>query len=135
MDNTWGKSIIKISNDCMKQKNQLKFLLPTLRKRERYISFQVISEEPIIYSDLEAAIWNTLLDFFGEFGISKMDMWLIKNLWDAENQIGVIKCNNKSVSQVIAGLGLISRLGDTRVILKMLKVSGTIEGLKLSSVS
>ena len=115
----------------MKQKERLKILLPTLREKERYISFQVISEEPITYSDLESAIWNQLLDFYGEYGISKTSMWLVKNLWDGKNQVGVIRCNNKSVPQVIAGLGLISRLGDIRVILNVLKVSGTLKGLSL----
>ncbi len=114
----------------MKQKRP-KILLPTLREKDRYIKFQVISEEPIFYPDLEQAIWNTFLDFFGEFGVSKTNLWIIKNLYDEEKQIGVIKCNNKSVQQVLAGLGLISRLGDNRVIFKILKVSGTIKGLKL----
>jgi len=114
----------------MKQKKP-KILLPTLREKDRYIKIQVISEEPISYPDLEQAIWNTFLDFFGEFGVSKTNLWIIKNLYDEEKQIGVIKCNNKSVQQVLAGLGLISRLGDNRVIFKILKVSGTIKGLKL----
>lgn len=115
----------------MKEKKQPKILLSSLREKDRYIKFQVISEEPISYSDLEQAIWNQFLDTFGEFGVSKTNMWLMKNLYNPESQIGVIRCNNKSVSQVIAGLGLISRLGDNRVIFKILKVSGTIKGLKL----
>jgi ribonuclease P/MRP protein subunit POP5 len=115
----------------MKREEKLKILLPTLRKRDRYVSFQVISEEPIVYSDLEDAVWNVYLDFYGEAGVSKFSMWLVKSLYDEQKQIGVIRCNNKSVSQVIAGLGLISRLGDSRVIFKILKVSGTIRGLKL----
>jgi ribonuclease P/MRP protein subunit POP5 len=115
----------------MKQQYKLKFLLPTLREKDRYISFQVISEEPIVYEDLEQAIWNTMLDFSGELGVSKTSVWLIKNLYDSEKQVGVIRCNNKSVQQVIAGLGLISRLGDVRVTFKILKVSGTIRGLEI----
>lgn len=118
----------------MKQNERLKILSPTLRERERYISFKLISDEPITYSDLESAIWNQLLDFYGEYGVSKTSMWLIKNLWDEKNQSGVIRCNNKSVLQVIAGLGLIPRLGDTRIIFKILKVSGTLKGLKLDKV-
>lgn len=115
----------------MKQIKKLKILLPTLREKDRYISFKVISEEPITYSDLEDAIWNQLLDYYGEYGISKTSLWLMKNLWNEKDQIGVIRCNNKSVSQVTAGLGLISRLGDNRIIFKILKVSGTIKGLNL----
>ena len=113
----------------MKRK-KLKILLPTLREKVRYISFQVISEEPIIYEDLEQAILNTLIDFYGEYGFSKLSAWIVKNLYDQEKQVGIIRCNNKSVSQVIAGLGLISRLGETRVTIKILKVSGTIRGLR-----
>ncbi len=115
----------------MKQIEKLKILPPTLREKDRYIAFQVISDEPITYADLEAAIWNQLLDFYGEYGISRTSMWLIKNLYNDREQIGVIRCNNKSVSQVIAGLGLISRLGDIRIIFKILKVSGSIKGLRL----
>lgn len=117
----------------MEQQEKLKTLLPTLREKERYISFKVISEEPMNYADLESAIWGTALDFFGEHGISKTSLWIIKNLFNEKDQIGTIRCNNKSVSQVIACLGLISRLGDARVIFKILKVSGTIKGLKLKS--
>lgn len=115
----------------MKIQKQLKVILPTLRETGRYVAFQVISEEPIEYSDLEAAVWNTLLDFYGEFGISKMSLWLIKNLYDDQKQICIIRCNNRSVSKVVAGLGLISRIGDSRIIVKILKISGTIKGLKL----
>lgn len=110
---------------------RLKILPPSLLERNRYILFQVLSEEPIAYEDLEQAIWNQFLDTYGEFGVSKMSLWLIKNLYDSEKQIGVLKCNHLSVPQAIAGLGLIPRLGDTRVIFKILKVSGTIKSLKV----
>lgn len=108
---------------------KLKILPASLREKHRYIKFQVISQEPIAYSDLEAAIWNVALDFLGEHGIAQTGLWVIKNLYDETEQMGVIRCNNKSVQQVIASLALISRLGDTRIVIKILKVSGTIRGL------
>jgi ribonuclease P/MRP protein subunit POP5 len=111
--------------------DKLRILLPTLKERDRYISFQIISDEDVSYSDLESAVWDTMLDFFGESGVSKTSVWLIKNLYDEKKKTGAIKCNNKSVTQVIASLGLLSRLGDNRVLFKILKVSGTIKGLKL----
>lgn len=113
----------------MKARPRLKMSSPTLRERERYVYFKLISEEPVNYSDLEAAIWNTLLDFYGEAGISRMSMWLVKNLWDSPEQSGVIRCNNNSVPQLIAGLGLVPRLGESRIIFKILRISGTIRGL------
>lgn len=116
----------------MKQKEKLKILSPTLREKERYIAFKIISEEPIVYSDLEAGVWQTLLDFYGELGTSQMSMWLVKNLWDEKEQTGVIRCNNKSVQKVVAGLGLVTRLGESRIIFKILKISGTIKSLNIN---
>ncbi|MDI6825754.1 MAG: Rpp14/Pop5 family protein [Candidatus Aenigmarchaeota archaeon] len=114
------------------KKRQLKILLPTLREKKRYIAFQVISEEgeEFSYSDLESAIWSVLLDFLGEEGVSKTSVWLLKDCWDQKLQKGILRCNNKSVQKVIASLGLIDRLGDNRITFKILKISGTIKGVK-----
>ncbi len=115
----------------MIQRKKLKMSMPTLREKDRYISFEVISEEQIAFSDLESAIWNTAQDFFGEFGTAQTSLWIIRNLYDENKQIGVIRCNNISVDKVLTTLGLITRLGDVRVIFKILVVSGTIKGLGL----
>lgn len=106
----------------------LKVLPSTLREKTRYIAFQIISEEPIEYSDLESGIWNTLLDFLGEYGVSKTSVWLIKDKWDKDKQTGIIRCNHRSVQNIIVSLGLINRLGNNRINFKILKVSGTIKG-------
>ncbi len=111
---------------------KLKIVLPTLREKNRYTSFQVISEkgEEFTYSDLESAIWNVALDFLGEYGVSKTSIWLLKDCWDQKKQIGILRCNHKSVQAVIAALGLIDRLGDNRVTFKILKISGTIKSIR-----
>lgn len=109
---------------------KLKILKPTLRERNRYIAFQIISKEELIYSDLEAAVWNIMLDFLGENGVSKTSVWLLKDCWNPKEQIGILRCNHKSVQEVIASLGLINRLGDNRITFKILKISGTIKSIK-----
>jgi len=112
-----------------KGKTKMKILPPTQRKKHRYVKFEVLSAGSIVYSDLDAAIWNTALDFYGEFGVSGMDIWMVRNLYDGRNQIGVLRCEHDDVQAIIACLGLISRLGDTRISIKILKVSGTIKAL------
>ncbi|MEM5777391.1 MAG: Rpp14/Pop5 family protein [Candidatus Aenigmatarchaeota archaeon] len=107
---------------------KLKILPASLREKNRYILFKIISEEPIEYSDLESAIWNTMLDFLGEHGTSKTSVWIIKDRWDKNSQTCIIRCNHLSVPFLIATLGLINRLGDIRIAIKILKVSGTIKG-------
>lgn len=121
MDNTWGEIGMR-----------LKILPSSLRKRKRYVAFKVISEEPIIYSDLEAAILNSFLTLYGEAGVSKIEPKIIKDLWDKKQQITVIRCNHKEVPKTITALGAISRLGDSRATIKILKVSGTIKKIKAS---
>ncbi len=123
MDKTWSKG------GGMKK---LKILSPTLREKDRYISFKVISEkgEEFAYSDLESAIWNVTLDFLGEYGISKTSVWLLKDCWNQNKQQGILRCNHKSVQAVTATLGLIDRLGDNRVTFKILKISGSIKSIR-----
>ncbi|MEM5791108.1 MAG: Rpp14/Pop5 family protein, partial [Candidatus Aenigmatarchaeota archaeon] len=77
----------------MNAKKRLKTLIPTLRERERYIAFQIISEEPVNYLDLETNLWEIMLEFLGEYGLSKTSVWLLKNLYNQKNQTGVIRCN------------------------------------------
>jgi ribonuclease P/MRP protein subunit POP5 len=115
----------------MNERKKLKINMPTLREKERYIAFEVLSEEEITFSDLESAIWNTAQDFFGELGTAQTSLWIIRNLYNEQRQIGVIRCNNISVDKILTTLGLITRLGDIRVIFKILAVSGTIKGLSL----
>jgi ribonuclease P/MRP protein subunit POP5 len=102
--------------------------LPSLREKHRYILFRIISQEPIEYGDFEQAVWHTLLELYGESGVAKTSFWLMKNLYDWREQQGIIRCNHKSVSQILAALGLVSRLGDSRVVVKIMKVSGTLKG-------
>lgn len=111
---------------------RLKVLPLSLREKKRYIAFRVISEEPIIYSDLESAFWDVMLSLCGELGTSRTSAWLMKDLWREKEQIGVVRCNHLAVHTVLAALGLITRLGENRVNVKVLKVSGTIRSLRLN---
>lgn len=111
----------------IKRIKRLKILPPTLRERERYIRFKIVSEEKIVFSDLEQALTNYFLDYYGEFLFSQFSLKLIKNLWKEKKQDGVIKCNHLSVPWVIAGLGIIDRIGDQRIIFKIVKISGTLK--------
>ncbi len=111
----------------MNRIKRLKILPPTLRAKKRYIKFKILSEYEI--ADLEESIWNTFLDFYGENEVGKFGLNLIKNLWDNKKKVGVIRCNHLYLNKVLAGLGLIQRLGDNRINFKIIKISGTIRKL------
>ena len=105
-------------------------MMPSLREKKRYLKIKIFSTEKISYSDLESLIWNTFLEIYGEEGVSKLSLWIIKNLWREDEQTVVLRCSNKGVSKVIFGLGLMQRLGDARINVKILNVSGSIKKLK-----
>jgi len=106
-------------------------LPPSLRGRRRYIAFHVISEEQILLDDLNNTIWHTILNFLGEHGASKTDIWFAKDTYDEKKQMGLIRCSHTSVEQIRTSLALIERIGDTRVVVKVLGISGTINAAKM----
>ena len=102
----------------------------SLRRKKRYIAFQIISEKKILTNDIFNGIWHSLLNFLGEYGTAKAGVWLLKTLYDEDKQLGLIKCNHDSVEHVRTGLAMMQRIGDSRVIVKVLGVSGTIKAAK-----
>jgi ribonuclease P/MRP protein subunit POP5 len=108
-----------------------KILPPSLRDQKRYIIFEIISEAPVEYGNLVNAIWNSMLDYLGEAEAAEARMWLIQNLYDEKKQRGIIKCKHDYVEKMRAALSLIQIIGETRCIIKIDGVTGTIKSAKL----
>ncbi len=107
----------------------------SMRPIRRYIAYQVISQEKILYSDLTNALWHSILNFLGELGASEAEIWLVKNLYDDKKQAGILRCSHNYVEKIRAALSLIDRIGDIRVVIKVLGVSGTIRATKMKYFS
>ena len=105
-------------------------LPPTLRPKNRYLAYQVVSEKKIPFSDLINAMLHSVLNFLGELGTSQSNIWIIRNTWDEEKSMGLVRCNHTSIEQVRAALALVQRVGDTPVVIKVLGVSGTIRAAR-----
>lgn len=103
---------------------------PSLRIGKRYIIFEVISENHVEYGELANAIWTSMLNFLGELETSESRIWIIKNLYDAKNQKGVIRCKHDRVEYVRAALTLIQMIGEVKAIIRILGVTGTIKSAK-----
>jgi len=117
------------NREKMIKQKKLKILPPTLREKKRYVKFKIISEEQISSSSFETNFWNLVLEFYGEYETSSMNVRVIKNLFDTKKQVGVIQCSHRSTPKLILLLGLISRIGDSRINIKIEKVSGTLKSL------
>lgn len=115
----------------MDDEKKPKPLPPSLRGRRRYIAYQVISENKFIFQDLSNSIWHSLLNLLGELGASKSDIWIARDIYDEAKQIGIIRCSHDNVEQVRTALALIERIGDIRVVVKVLGISGSIKATKM----
>lgn len=102
----------------------------SLRKKKRYIAFKIVSEEKIGFGDLINALWSSILDLFGEVNTGEINFWLIKDSWNKEKQRGLIKCNHNHVKNVRLAVALIDRIGDSKVSIRSLGVSGTMKSAR-----
>ena len=101
-------------------------LPPALRERNRYMVFEIISENGSFSKrDVSKVIQNTSLQFLGELGVSKMSLWLIE--WNDETKKGILKVNHKSVNEMRASIALIKEINGKKATFHVLGVSGTIK--------
>ncbi len=112
-----------------------RILPPTMRPTKRYIAFEIISEKPVQYGDFANAVWVSMLNFLGELGSSQTMVWFVHNLYDEKTQKGLVKCAHDSVEKVRASLSLIHMIGETRAIIKIMGVTGTIKSARTKYLS
>jgi RNase P/RNase MRP subunit POP5 len=99
--------------------------LPSQRERKRYVFFMLHSSMRLEFNDVRNAIMNSLLNWMGESGFAKAKPWIIRNLWTQKE--GVIQCSHRHADDVKVALAMIRQIGDAKVILQTLRVSGTIK--------
>ncbi len=98
--------------------------------KKRYLAFEIMSESPVEFSDFVNVFWNSSISFIGEIGSAKASLWIVKDFWDQKQQRGVIKCSHKFVERIRLVMSLIGRIGDYRVIINILGVSGTLNSAR-----
>jgi len=107
-----------------------KLLPPTLRPTKRYIAFEIVSEQPIQYNEFINAVWTSSYSFLGELGSSDAKIWFVHNLYEEKTQKGLLKCTHDAVEKVRAILSLIQVVGETKSIIKVMGVTGTIKSAR-----
>jgi ribonuclease P/MRP protein subunit POP5 len=110
--------------------SQPKLLPPSLRPHKRYIAFEIISEQPVQYNEFLSAVWSSTFNFLGDLGSADAKIWFVHNLYDEKGQRGLIKCTHDSVERIRGVLSLVRMSGETKTIVKILGVTGTIKSAK-----
>jgi RNase P/RNase MRP subunit POP5 len=102
-----------------------KVLLPTLKERQRYVVYKILSKDAIRdFGNLHNNIilqCNTLLGIFdgGKAGVMGAK-------YNAEKATGIIRVNNKYVDKLKVCLGLIKKVNNQEVTIDCINVSGML---------
>lgn len=107
-----------------------RMLPPSMRPPKRYVVFEVVSEQQIVYGELVNAIWTTAMEFLGELGAAEANIWFVHNAYDSGTQRGLLKCRHDCVEKVRAVLSLITVVSESKCLIKILGVTGTIKSAR-----
>lgn len=111
---------------------KLKILPPTLRRKNRYLSVEIKSENKLTRDDLVIAIWDACIRFKGENETSNFNLWVIrfyelKSDNDYYNYKAIIKCQKGFENQVRVSLILLRKFKNKKIAINNMGISGTIE--------
>lgn len=105
----------------------MKPLLPTLKERQRYIVYEVITASPANH-DISDALLQRLSELLGVFGMA--DAGILSVSYDAKTQTGILRVNHDQVPRVKAALLMVTHLGRQQVLIRTLGVSGILKKSK-----
>lgn len=105
----------------------IKPVLPSLREKKRYIVYEVRSEKTLSFKEVKQELEKKMTQFLGELGYGRAGVMVI-DLWEANK--GIIKANPKHVDEVKTAIALVERIGNQKVIVKSVGVSGILKKAK-----
>jgi len=95
--------------------------------RRRYLALKVDCDEPLEPSALSDVIWNAVLRLFGEVGASQAGLYLVR--FDEKSGVGVLRCFHTALPMVRAAVASITRIGNLKAVVHVLRVAGTLKAL------
>jgi len=105
--------------------NKQKVLLPTLKERQRYIVYKVLSKGGLKdFGNLHNNIILQCTSLLGIFDGAKAGVMSAK--YNPEKFTGIIRVNNKYVDKLKVCLGLIKKINNQEVTIDCIYVSGML---------
>jgi ribonuclease P/MRP protein subunit POP5 len=106
---------------------KIKALRPSLREKKRYIAFKIQSAEIVSFSSVSNAVYASYSKLFGEVGLAKAGIIVLKERWNSEKQVGILKVSHKYINEVKSSLTLIKQIDNTKVIASSITASGVLK--------
>ena len=103
----------------------------SLRDKRRYVVFRVVSEGPVQIDLLAEEIYSSFSSLFGEVGLALSGLRVMKQLYDPEKKIGIVRCQPGHVEETRFTLSMISNVDETPCVVAVEGVTGTIKTARL----
>jgi len=107
------------------EKKKKKTIPSALREKKRYLLIEALPDK-IAEKDFYFGFWIELLGFFGSKGLAEINPRMVMY----KDNKAILKCKRGEEIKLIAGLALIKKIRNKKVILAPIAVSGTIKTIK-----
>ena len=109
---------------------RMKPLLSSLREKKRYVVFQSVSLESIPFKDISKSIKEHFLSLVGIKGYAKAGIIILPERWNKSKNMGIIKVNHTSLSDLKMALASIKSVNGEKAIMQSIGVSGILNKTK-----
>ncbi|MBN2421196.1 ribonuclease P protein component 2 [Candidatus Woesearchaeota archaeon] len=104
---------------------KIKPMLPSLKEKKRYISFEIVSKEKFSADETAEAVNSSVLELLGTLETGKAGILFLKDKF--QNNAGVVKTGHRYVDKVRTALALIKNIDNRDVVFRTRIVSGTLK--------
>jgi len=101
--------------------------------RRRYLALRVVSEQHVTERAVMGAVWNAVLELFGEYGASQTNVSFIK--YDPQRNYAVVRCSHTALEKVRASIASITEIDGKPAVIHVIGVSGTLKALRKKALT
>ena len=98
------------------------------RLPRRYLLVRIMSEQAVTEEQFSDAFMSAIRRSFGEIGFARIEPKLVR--FDSGKSLAIVACKASMVAQLQAAVALISGYSEVPTATLVLRVSGTIKGLR-----
>ena len=106
----------------------MKPLPPSLREKNRYVVYQVSSQERLNFLEVQRALQEAAMRFMGELGMAASGFLMLQE-W--KHQRGMIKVNHQYVDEVKGSFLFVQEIEGEKVKAESVGVSGILRKAKM----
>lgn len=112
------------------KEDKLKPLRPTLRQKKRFVKIIINSDKKFSFEELSNNFQDELIKYIGLIDYSNHGVWFVKEKFDYDKQVLVIKVSTKLKDKLVAALRLVKSMKSYNLKIEIVRVASTLKGLE-----